>query len=73
MKTGYAQCLKNYVHYSGQKTWDEIYYVYVVDDDERLRGVFPLKDDYQSFCFQSEACDEEGPDLSTYVDTPMTK
>lgn len=22
---------------------DEIYYVYVVDDDERLRGVFPLK------------------------------
>lgn len=22
---------------------DEIYYVYVVDDDERLKGVFPLK------------------------------
>lgn len=22
---------------------DEIYYVYVVDDDQRLRGVFPLK------------------------------
>ena len=22
---------------------DEIYYVYVIDDDERLRGIFPLK------------------------------
>ena len=22
---------------------DEIYYVYVIDDDERLQGVFPLK------------------------------
>ena len=25
------------------ETMDEIYYVYVVDDDERLRGIFPLK------------------------------
>ena len=45
---------------------DEIYYVYVVDDDERLRGVFPLKKMITSpSVFQSEACDEEGPDLST--------
>ena len=43
---------------------DEIYYVYVVDDDERLRGVFPLqKDDYQSVGFQGETRDEEGPDF----------
>lgn len=25
------------------ETMDEIYYVYVVDDDERLKGIFPLK------------------------------
>ena len=41
---------------------DEIYYVYVIDDDERLQGVFPLKkNDYLSFRLQSEACNEERP------------
>ncbi len=25
------------------ETMDEIYYVYVIDDDERLKGIFPLK------------------------------
>lgn len=44
---------------------DEIYYVYVVDDDERLRGVFPLKNDYQSVGLESKARDEEGSDFGT--------
>ncbi len=44
---------------------DEIYYVYVIDDDERLRGIFPLKkDDYFPFRLQGEACDAERPYLS---------
>lgn len=36
------ECLKE-MRIQGQEDMDEIYYVYVVDDDERLRGVFPLK------------------------------
>jgi magnesium transporter len=39
---------------------DEIYYVYVVDDDERLRGVFPLK----------KMITSKDP-LSVHVDTPI--
>lgn len=35
------ECLKEMRHQAEEL--DEIYYVYVVDDDERLRGVFPLK------------------------------
>ena len=34
------ECLKEMRMQAGEL--DEIYYVYVVDDDERLRGVFPL-------------------------------
>ena len=35
------ECLKEMRHQAEEL--DDIYYVYVVDDDERLRGVFPLK------------------------------
>ncbi len=35
------ECLKEMRHQAEEM--DEIYYVYVVDDDERLKGVFPLK------------------------------
>lgn len=34
----------------------QLYYVYVVDDDDRLKGVFPLKkNDYQSLCLKDKA------------------
>lgn len=35
------ECLKE-MRLQGEEL-DEIYYVYVIDDDERLRGIFPLK------------------------------
>ena len=35
------ECLKEMRHQAEEL--DEIYYVYVIDDDERLRGIFPLK------------------------------
>ena len=43
---------------------DEIYYVYVIDDDERLRGIFPLKK-MISFRIQGKTRDAERPDFST--------
>ncbi len=43
---------------------DEIYYVYVVDDDQRLRGCVPVEEnDHQPFRIQSEARDEEVTDI----------
>lgn len=45
---------------------DEIYYVYVIDDDERLRGIFPLKKMITSpFRIQGKTRDAERPDFST--------
>lgn len=45
---------------------DEIYYVYVVDDDERLRGVLPLKKtDNQPFGLKNKTRDEERSDFGT--------
>lgn len=35
------ECLKEMRHQA--EDLDDIYYIYVIDDDERLRGVFPLK------------------------------
>ncbi len=41
---------------------DEIYYVYVIDDEDRLQGVFPLKKMItSSFCLQGKACNAERP------------
>ena len=38
----------------------EIYYVYVVDDDERLKGVLPLAEtDYPPIRLQDQACHEK--------------
>lgn len=42
----------------------EIYYVYVVDDDERLKGVLPLqKLITHPSDLQDQACHEKRPDL----------
>lgn len=44
---------------------DEIYYVYVVDDDERLRGVLPLQKLITNHSVTKiKACDEERPRIS---------
>ena len=46
---------------------DEIYYVYVIDDDERLRGIFPLKKMiYFPFCYSKvKPRDAERSDFGT--------
>ena len=41
----------------------EIYYVYVVDDDERLKGVLPLQKLITHIRLQDQACHEKRPDL----------
>ena len=39
----------------------EIYYVYVVDDDERLKGVLPLQKLITHIRLQDQACHEKDP------------
>ena len=52
------ECLKE-MRLQAEKL-DEIYYVYVIDDEDRLQGVFPLKkNDNFPFCLQGKACDAE--------------
>ena len=55
---------------------DEIYYVYVVDDDERLRGVFPLKKMITSPSVTSPSVSKvkhvmKKDPISVHVDTPL--
>ncbi len=50
---------------------DEIYYVYVVDDDERLRGVFPLKRMITSPSVSKVKHVMKKDPVSVHVDTPI--
>ena len=50
---------------------DEIYYVYVVDDDERLRGVFPLKKMITSPSVSKVKHVMKKDPISIRVDTPI--
>ncbi len=50
---------------------DEIYYVYVVDDDERLRGVFPLKRMITSPSVSKVKHVMRKEPVSVHVDTPL--
>ena len=50
---------------------DEIYYVYVVDDDERLRGVFPLKKMVTSPSVSKVKHVMKKDPISVKVDTPI--
>src|SRR5574344_206454 len=50
---------------------DEIYYVYVVDDDERLRGVFPLKKMITSPSVSKVKHVMKKDPFSVHVDTPI--
>ncbi len=50
---------------------DEIYYVYVVDDDERLRGVFPLKKMITSPSVSKVKHVMKKDPVSVRVDTPI--
>lgn len=49
---------------------DEIYYVYVVDDDERLQGVFPLKKMITSPSVSKVKHVMKKDPISVHVDTP---
>ena len=50
---------------------DEIYYVYVVDDDERLRGIFPLKKMITSPSVSKVKHVMQKDPISVHVDTPI--
>lgn len=50
---------------------DEIYYVYVVDDDQRLRGVFPLKKMITSPSVSKVKHVMRKDPISVHVDTPV--
>ena len=50
---------------------DDIYYVYVVDDDERLLGVFPLKKMITSPSVSKVKHVMEKDPISVHVDTPL--
>ena len=50
---------------------DEIYYVYVIDDDERLRGVFPLKRMITSPSVSKVKHVMKKDPISVKVDTPI--
>lgn len=49
---------------------DEIYYVYVIDDDERLQGVFPLKKMITSPSVSKVKHVMRKDPISVHVDTP---
>ena len=50
---------------------DEIYYVYVIDDEERLRGVFPLKKMITSPSVSKVKHVMQKDPISVHVDTPI--
>ncbi|MEG2573074.1 MAG: magnesium transporter [Bacteroides sp.] len=50
---------------------DEIYYVYVVDDEERLRGVFPLKKMITSPSVSKVKHVMKKEPIAVHVDTPL--
>ncbi len=50
---------------------DEIYYVFVVDDDERLQGVFPLKKMITSPSVSKVKHVMQKDPISVHVDTPI--
>ena len=52
---------------------DEIYYVYVVDDEERLRGVFPLKRMITSPSVSKVRHVMRKEPISVHVDTPIAE
>ena len=51
---------------------DEIYYVYVIDDDERLRGIFPLKKMITSPSVSKVKHVMQKDPISVHVDTPLS-
>jgi magnesium transporter len=50
---------------------DEIYYVYVIDDDERLRGIFPLKKMITSPSVSKVKHVMQKDPIAVHVDTPV--
>ncbi len=50
---------------------DEIYYIYVIDDDERLRGIFPLKKVITSPSVSKIKHVMQKDPISVHVDTPI--
>ena len=50
---------------------DEIYYVYVIDDDERLQGIFPLKKMITSPSVSKVKHVMQKDPISVHVDTPI--
>lgn len=63
------ECLKEMRHQAEEL--DEIYYVYVIDDDERLRGVFPLKKMITSPSISKVKHVMRKEPISVRVDTPI--
>ena len=63
------ECLKE-MRLQAEKL-DEIYYVYVVDDEERLQGVFPLKKMITSPSVSKVKHVMKKDPLSVHVDTPI--
>lgn len=63
------ECLKEMRMQAGEL--DEIYYVYVVDDDERLLGVFPLTKMITSPSVSKVKHVMEKDPISVHVDTPV--
>lgn len=63
------ECLKEMRHQA--EDLDDIYYIYVIDDDERLRGVFPLKKMITSPSVSKVKHVMKKAPLSVHVDTPI--
>jgi magnesium transporter len=63
------ECLKEMRLQAGQL--DEIYYVYVIDDDNRLQGVFPLKKMITSPSVSKVKHVMRKDPISVHVDTPV--
>lgn len=63
------ECLKEMRHQA--EDLDDIYYIYVIDDDERLRGVFPLKKMITSPSVSKVKHVMRKEPLSVRVDTPI--
>lgn len=63
------ECLKEMRQQAEQM--DEIYYVYVVDDDERLQGVFPLKKMISSPSVSKVKHVMKKNPIMVHVDTPI--
>lgn len=63
------ECLKEMRMQAGEL--DEIYYVYVIDDDERLRGVFPLTKMITSPSVSKVKHVMEKDPISVHVDTSI--